>query len=127
MKTFFLRKKVFIFECKIAATHALGVLGMMLSLGIAVGDNLNILFRRSRLRRPPIFVPEAAPRAAVPFDIPEAQTHGVAQRRPTTLPKQKQRRETKSHAAVFISPSFSTRALKFPAREKTKNPLYAYA
>lgn len=53
----------------IAAAHALGVLGMMLSLGVAVGDNLNILFRQSRLPRKPIGVPEPTPR------------------RPTTLPK----------------------------------------
>lgn len=61
-------------QSQIAAAHALGVLGMMLSLGVAVGDNLNILFRQSRLVRPPIGVPEPTPRT---------QTRS----RPTTLPK----------------------------------------
>lgn len=63
----------------IAAAHALGVLGMMLALGVAVGDNLNILFRQSRLKRPPdpspTISPEPSP-AAPPTTLP-----------PTTLPK----------------------------------------
>jgi len=58
----------------IAAAHALGVLGMMLALGVAVGDNLNIIFRQTRLRRPPTA-------------LPETQPSGNPPPRPTTLPK----------------------------------------
>ncbi len=71
----------------IAAAHALGVLGMMLALGVAVGDNLNILFRQGRLRPPPVGVPEAAFSPAPPLDLPEAKLSNVARQRPTTLPK----------------------------------------
>jgi hypothetical protein len=71
----------------IAAAHALGVLGMMLALGVAVGDNLNLLFRSTRLRRPPVGMPEPSPRVAPPPAVPEAQARPGARPRPTTLPK----------------------------------------
>lgn len=71
----------------IAAAHALGVLGMMLALGVAVGDNLNILARQARLRPPPTALPETAIRTAPPLNIPEGTTGKVARQRPTTLPK----------------------------------------
>ena len=71
----------------IAAAHALGVLGMMLALGVAVGDNLNILFRQGRLIRPPVGNPEPAPQINRPLDLPEANLQTTARPRPTTLPK----------------------------------------
>jgi hypothetical protein len=73
----------------IAAAHALGVLGMMLALGVAVGDNLNILFRQSRLKRPaPAAVAEAPAPIARPTTLPEAGTQPPeTPNRPTTLPQ----------------------------------------
>lgn len=71
----------------IAAAHAVGVLGMMLALGVAVGDNINILLRQARLRPPPPAMPETAIRAVAPLNIPEGTTGRATMPRPTTLPK----------------------------------------
>lgn len=82
----------------IAAAHALGVLGMMLALGVAVGDNLSILFRQSRLKRPepaPVAVETAAPSTSTsspspvarPTTLPEANQKKGASKKPTSLPK----------------------------------------
>lgn len=74
-------------QSAIAAAHALGVLGMMLALGVAVGDNLNILARQARLRPPPTAMPETAILTAPPLNIPEGTTGRKVMPRPTTLPK----------------------------------------
>lgn len=73
----------------IAAAHALGVLGMMLALGVAVGDNLSILFRQSRLKRPdPVATTNTPVPMARPTTLPEAGTGTTTTpERPTTLPK----------------------------------------
>lgn len=80
----------------VAAAHALGVLGMMLALGVAVGDNLSILFRQSRLKRPdpaPATIAQAQAPASTtsphprPTTLPEAEPSTNPPKRPTTLPK----------------------------------------
>jgi hypothetical protein len=72
----------------VAALYASAVLTMAFGLGVALGSNANLLFRRSRLQRPaaPLPPPGAPPPAAHPRDLP-GQGAAPKRAKPKDLPR----------------------------------------